>query len=124
MGQETNRSEPSEGGSDAAPQGAANVSRRTVLRAGAIGAAAAGAVVAAPGLLGELFSDGPAPSARASQAPALLDKAESAPTAPDGLIVAHIRDAATGEVSLYVEDREVVYRDLPLVQQIIRASQP
>ena len=79
MGQETNRSEPSDGGLDAAPQGRANVSRRAVLRAGAIGAAAAGAVVAAPGLFGELMSDGPAVPARASQAPALLDKAESAP---------------------------------------------
>ena len=54
--------------------------------------------------------------------PAVAGEAESAVPAIEGLIVAHIRDAATGEMSLYVGEREVVYKDLPLVQQLARAA--
>ena len=119
MGQETGHSEPSSGDTGFASQGAANVSRRAVLRAGTLGAA--GAVAAFPALFGELVS-GPAASPGIPEAPALVGDTESVAPAAGGLIVAHIRDAATGDISLYVGEREIVYRDLSLVQQLARAA--
>ncbi len=37
-------------------------------------------------------------------------------------VVAHVRNAATGEISLYVGDREVTVRDRRLASQLVRAS--
>jgi hypothetical protein len=92
------------------------VSRRAVLRAGTFGAAAVGVVGAFPGLLGEFTSAGPEATAEASEAEAVTA------SALEGPIVAHIRDAATGDISLYVGEREIVYRDAALVQKLTRAA--
>jgi hypothetical protein len=97
------------------------MTRRAVLRAGTIGAAAVGAASAFPGLLGELSTAGPEVSGGASEATAAASEAEAA-AALDGPIVAHIKDAATGEMSLYVGEREVAYRDPALVHRLIRVS--
>jgi hypothetical protein len=97
------------------------MTRRAVLRAGTIGAAAVGAAGAFPGLLGELSSAGPEVSGGASEATVAASEAEAA-AALDGPIVAHIKDAATGEMSLYVGEREVAYRDPALVHRLIHAS--
>ena len=120
MGQDTGQSDPSSGDSGPPSQRGTHISRRAVLRAGTIGAAAAGAVAAFPSLVGELVSSGTAASPGASKAPAPAVQAE--PVA-EGLIFAHIRNAATGDISLYVGEREIVYRDLSLVQQLARAAQ-
>ena len=37
-------------------------------------------------------------------------------------VVAHVRNAATGEISLYVGDREVTVRDRRLASQLVRAT--
>ena len=101
--------------------GVGRMTRRAVLRAGTIGAAAVGAASAFPSLLGELSAAGPEVSGGASEATAVASETEAA-AALDGPIVAHIKDAATGEMSLYVGEREVAYRDPALVHRLIRAS--
>jgi len=101
--------------------GVGRMTRRAVLRAGTIGAAAVGAASAFPSFLGELSAAGPEVSGGASEATAAASEAEAA-AALDGPIVAHIKDAATGEISLYVGEREVAYRDSALVNHLIRAT--
>jgi hypothetical protein len=96
------------------------VSRRAVLRTGALGVAATGAVAAFPGLLPELASDAPEAAGDASGAAAEL--APGAAADLEGPVVAHIRDAASGEMSLYIGEREVTYRNPALVNQILRAA--
>jgi hypothetical protein len=99
--------------------GTSSLSRRAVLRAGTIGAAAAG-VSAFPGMLGGLGSSAPEVSGVASEA-AGVDEAEAA-SVLDGPVVAHIRDVSTGDVSLFVGEREISYRDPALVQHLVRAA--
>jgi len=36
-------------------------------------------------------------------------------------MLAHVRDVATGEVSLMVGEREIIYRDPQLVMRLLRA---
>ena len=106
-------------GSEPPLGGVARLSRRAVLRVGTIGAAAIGAVGAFPGLLGELTSAGPEVSAGASEGTAVATEAEAvSASALEAPIVAHIRDAATGDISLYVGEREIAYRDPALVQRL------
>jgi hypothetical protein len=99
------------------------MSRRTVLRTGTIGAAAVGAVTAFPGLLGGLTAGEPEASARASDGTAAATKAEAlSASAFQEPIVAHITDAAAGDMSLYVGEREIPYRDPALVHKLIRVA--
>ena len=99
------------------------MSRRAVLRAGTMGAAAVGAVSAFPGLLGELTAAGPEVSAGASEATAAATDAEALSASGfEEAIVAHIRDATTGDMSLYVGEREIAYRDPALVHKLIRVA--
>jgi hypothetical protein len=92
------------------------VSRRAFLRTGTLGAAAVGVAGAVPGLsslLGEASTD----------APALPDAAAGADTLPalSAPIVAHVTDAAAGQLSIYVGEREVTFQDRVLVQHLLRA---
>jgi hypothetical protein len=110
-----------EGQSSSVFAGASRLSRRAVLRAGTIGAAAVGAVTAFPGVLGGLGAEAPEVSGAASEATAGTGEADAAAVL-DGPIVAHIRDVTTGEVSLFVGEREIAYRDATLVQHLVRAA--
>lgn len=99
-----------------------SISRRTLLRTGTIGAAAAGAIGAFPGILGGLASAAPegsgltaALSDDAAEAEGVTSEALSSP------VVAHISDASTGQVALYVGEREITVRDTQLVQRLLRA---
>jgi hypothetical protein len=99
------------------------MSRRAVLRAGTIGAAAVGAVSAFPSLLGELTAARPELSAGASDASAVATDTEALSGSTfEGPVVAHIRDATTGDMSLYVGEREIAYRDPALVHKLIRVA--
>lgn len=95
-----------------------SVSRRRFLRTGTMSAAAVGVLVSTPilpGLLQGLEADAPATEGAAAQA-------EGDMPALAGPIVAHVTNASTGELSLYVGEREVAYRDPILVQHILRAA--
>lgn len=95
------------------------MSRRAVLRAGAIGVAATGAVTAFPGLISELGTEAPEVDGDVS---GTSEGLASQAAATDGPIVAHIRDVSTGDLSLYVGEREVAYRDPALVGRLLRAA--
>jgi hypothetical protein len=87
---------------------AEELSRRKLLKTGSIGIVAG--VAALSGL------------DRLASIPALLP--ESAPnlSAVGSDVVAHVRDASTGDVSIMVGDREVVSRDPQLVGRLLAAA--
>lgn len=92
-----------------------SLGRRAVLKAGFAGAAAAGAVSAFPGVLAGLVASAPEAS---SAAPELEGTADDLAVP----VVAHITDAASGQMTLYVGEREVALRDSLLVQRLLRAA--
>jgi hypothetical protein len=113
--------EPPPGGTDRLVD--RNITRRTVLRSGSIGAAAAGLLAAVPGLsglIGGASSAAPELSGAASGEAAGVAAADT--SAVTGPIVAHITDAATGDISLYVGEREIPYRDPALVAHLLHAA--
>jgi hypothetical protein len=95
-----------------------NISRRHFLRNASIGAAATG--VAAAGGLG--FLTGGASGADVVNPP-------STPPSPDGPlldgsgVVAHVVDAKSGEISIYVGIKHVSYTSQALAQELLKASQ-
>ena len=85
------------------------VSRRGFLKTAAIGAAAAGVAVAAPGIL----------TGNSAPWTASLD---ALPEGADGSpIVAYVTDARAGEIVLMVGTREVKLRDFGMVSWLARA---
>jgi hypothetical protein len=96
---------------------ASNVTRRVFLRNGSLTVAAAGVLGAVPGLpalLSEIAPDAPAADATAASELA-------SGTLADALVV-QVRDLQTGEMSLYLGEREIVYRDPGLASRILRAT--
>ncbi|HTZ08772.1 MAG TPA: twin-arginine translocation signal domain-containing protein [Acidimicrobiales bacterium] len=92
------------------------VSRRTFLGRGSLAVAAAGVLSSVPGLsglLGTAEADGPAADAGVTDAGAAAQLDEP--------LVAHVRDAATGEISVFNGTREVVLRDPQLAGRLVRA---
>jgi hypothetical protein len=95
------------------------ISRRTFLARGSMGVAIAGAAVAIPGLPALL-------SATETAAPAVEDAGAAA--AEDGVVptlteplVAQITDARTGQFSLFMGDREVIYHDPAMAARMLNA---
>jgi len=86
-----------------------NVSRRAFLSRGSLGVALAGAAAVLPGLSAVLKV--PAPS---FAVPAVPTTAEP--------LVAHVRDLASGEVSLMVGTEHVVLRDANLAARLYGAA--
>ena len=84
-------------------------------------AAAGGALATIPGLSGLLGS-------AETEAPALDGGAEAGAGVDAGLVdtggpvVAHVRDAATGELGILNGTREVVVRDPRLVTRLLQAA--
>jgi hypothetical protein len=86
------------------------VTRRGFIERASMGAAAAGALIAVPGLT---------KVTEASAAPAL----KLPHSALAGPVVAHVRDFKTGEIAVMVGTREVVYRDPEFVARLLKAAQ-
>ncbi len=98
----------------------AGVSRRTFLRGTTLTAAAVGVAASVPGLSG-LLAGAP------STAPEVEHSLTGAESDADGLsepLVAHVKDLATGEMSLYQGEREVVIRDVGLARRLASSARP
>lgn len=92
------------------------VSRRLFLKQGSLAVAAAGALSAVPGLPSLLSTaDSEAPAADAAAG----DVSAGELTEP---LVAHVRNLSTGEISLFLGDNEVTYRDPQLAARLFRAA--
>lgn len=85
-----------------------NVSRRAFLSRGTLGVALAGAAAVVPGLSAVLKL--PAPAFEARTLPVTAEP-----------LVAHVRDLASGEVSLMVGTDHVVLRDVNLASRLYSA---
>lgn len=85
------------------------VTRRGFLIKTTAGAATIGALVAAPGL------------ADAQITPAASER-EIAEAERSGLMVAHIRNVARGEIALMVGTREIIIHDRKLTARLLRAA--
>ena len=91
-----------------------SLSRRTFLKRGSLGVAAAGVAAALPaGLLEEAGA-----GAASGSVPAEVPEGASL-TEP---IVAHLKDLASGDVSVYVGTREVSVRDPGLAARLYHAA--
>jgi hypothetical protein len=93
-----------------------SITRRTFLKRGGTGVAAAGVFAAVPSFSG---------LALASRRPATVhNDGVTAPAgrAATGPLVVHIPDPRSGEVHLMVGTREVVTRDSTLVARLLRAA--
>ncbi len=112
------RSERSRGGSGQSPP----LTRRAVLRAGTLGAAAVGAAGMMPGLVGSLAGAAPEASGLAAEATEAAPEASGLTAEVSGPIVAHITDASAGELSLYIGENQIAYRDPALVARLLRAG--
>jgi hypothetical protein len=87
-----------------------DLDRRTFLMRTSLAAAAAGMAAAVPLGTSVLAARG-----------ATAAEPESPVDMPDP-VVAHVRDATTGEIALYVGDREVTVRDRRLASQLVKAA--
>lgn len=99
----------------------ATLDRRSFLRRGTVAAAVTGLVASVPGasvLIGALESDGPAGETASADSVG----AEASAGSLDEPLVAHIKDAEAGEISLFRGTREIVVRDSALASRLIRAS--
>jgi hypothetical protein len=89
--------------------------RRTLLFRASAGAAAAGALIAVPTLLGT-------GTAAAEHAPAGRSPAPASNAASSEPVVAYIRDTRRGEIALYVGTREIIRHDPELVSRLLQAG--
>jgi hypothetical protein len=86
---------------------------------GSVVAAAAGIGAAAPTAIGAILGV----SAAAPEADDAADDLTASAADVDGVVVAHIRDIASGEVGVFNGTREVVVNDPQLVSRLLRALQ-
>ncbi len=103
-------------------QAARGVTRRSFLKVGSLGVAAAGMASVVPGV-------GAALGLASAGTPELTDlgagtgaDAAGAATGDGGAMVLHVSDPASGEMSLYVGEREVVFRDPSLLDRLVRVA--
>ena len=100
-----------------------SLSRRALLRTGTLGAAAAGAASAFPGLIGGLVTAGPEASGVASDLSAETPELDGMAAESATPLVAHITNASTGEMSIFVGERQISFTDAQLAQRLLRAAQ-
>jgi hypothetical protein len=109
----------SSGAEDTEEPSSGDLSRRSFLKRGSLGVAAVGLVSTVPGLPGlltQVSSDAPAVDGAASETAGADAAALSEP------LVVHVRDLQTGEMSLYLGEREIAYRDPQLASRLLRAT--
>jgi hypothetical protein len=87
----------------------AQLTRHTFIKKTSAGAATLGAAAAVPGLASAHTIPGAHPATAAARL--------------QGPLVAHVRNAATGEVALLVGTREIIVHDHDLVKRLIKAAQ-
>jgi hypothetical protein len=92
-----------------------NLSRRHFLRNASIGAAATG--VAAAGGLGLLTG------VSGAETPAAKAPSPEGPLLEGSGVVAHVVDAKSGEISIYVGTKHVNYTSRALAQELLKATQ-
>ncbi|HEV2370126.1 MAG TPA: hypothetical protein VGR90_09630 [Acidimicrobiales bacterium] len=93
------------------------MSRRRFLGRGSLTMAAATAAATAPaGLVPVILTAG-------EDAPLTEDEISAAAGSGDGVLIAHIRDLANGEISVFSGTQEVVIRDPRVAARIARAVQ-
>jgi len=96
------------------------LSRRTLLKRTSAGAAALGALIAAPQVLGRQQSATASPLERGSAiAAAASPLAAATSTEP---LVAYVRNQATGEIAIFSGTREIVLHDSALVSRLLQAG--
>ncbi|MFI5261514.1 MAG: hypothetical protein ACHQZR_03020, partial [Candidatus Limnocylindrales bacterium] len=93
----------------------ADLSRRRFIAGTALGVAAGAAAVSGLGAAAAV----PQLLAAAGHMPS-EDAPDLTPLGTD--VIAHLRDASTGEVSLMVGDREVVYQDAQLAARLLKGA--
>lgn len=106
-------------GEGASPLGSAMLDRRSFLVRSGAAAAVLGLAASVPGgtaIIGDVEAGGPALDADAASA---TDAAVPTMTDP---VVAHVTDAASGEISIYSGTREIVLRSPGLAAQLVRAA--
>jgi len=96
------------------------LSRRMFLKRGSMAVAVAGVATSMP-LLSEVTQAAPAPEAASvgSQA-AASEGGEGAQLTQD--LVAHVRDLSSGEINLYIGERQIVVNDPGLARALFQAS--
>ena len=93
-----------------------DVTRRQFLRHASIGAATAGALAAGgTGLFTAITSAGAAPLA--------FSASPETPALEGSDIFAHVANAKTGEITIFVGTKAVSYTNRDLAQQLLRAAQ-
>jgi len=90
------------------------LSRRMFLKRGSLAVAAAGAVSSIPGLtmmVSSAETTDPEAGSAGGEAGALTET-----------LVAHVKDLGSGEISLYMGEREIIYHDVKLAALIHQAA--
>ena len=85
-----------------------SIGRRAFMKAAAVAAAAAGTAIAVPGAASAAARHRAVRGARAGGA--------------QGPVVAHVRNASSGEIALFVGTRQVTVRDRELAARLIEAA--
>jgi len=86
------------------------VTRRVFLRRASLGVAAVGVASTVPRFL------------RGGSAPVAVPARPLGRVTQEGPLVAHIRDANTGEIRLMIGSREVTYQNQALAHQLLEAA--
>jgi hypothetical protein len=89
-----------------------SIPRRAVLKSASLGVVAGVAATTGLGRLPELFSG--------SKAKADAEEADLSPVGTN--VVAHIRNASTGEIAILAGDREIIRNDPALVSRLLRVA--
>ncbi len=89
----------------------AKVTRNLFLKQASAGAVTVGALAALPGM-----------TSAAHAAPKSVPAEDGSPVSHRGPLVAHVKDAASGEISFLVGTREIKVHNPELVRQLVKAA--